>query len=185
MSAATIGRVQRPNSNPYFTFQSGPQEGAITVEGSTDLPNKAKQLVFTDFHPVFENSGPDAIRPQGREGRVTFPVHTPGDIARLRIHTFYRARDARDAWDVQVPFDGGKTFRSIDRLTGPYVMMGKASAATDVPRGGFRPVKATCVWDENGAEKRHEHIAAKPAETYTIQCAAQPVMKSLIVELAR
>ena len=199
-----------------ITFQSGPQEGTITVEGSTDLHNKAKQLVFTDFHPGFENSGPDAIRPQGREGSVTFPVHTPGDIARLRIHTFYRARDAKDAWEVQVSFDGGKTFRSIDRLTGPFVMMGKAVVATDVPRGtrdalvrytgtqvntavvlnfridadyleprgGFRPVKVTYVWDENGAEKRHEHIAAKPGETYTIHCATQPVMKSLIVELA-
>lgn len=200
-----------------ITFQSGPQEGTITLEGSTDLHNKGKQLIFTDFHPTAENCEPGAIRPKGRNGSVTFPIHTPGDIARVRIHTFYRARDVKDAWDVQISFDGGKTFRTIERLTGPYKMMGKAVVATDVPRGtrealvrytgtqvntavvlnfridadytepdgGFRPVKVTYVWDENGAEKRDEHIAAKPAETYTIQCAAKPVMKSLIVELAR
>ena len=51
------------------------------------------------------------------------------------------------------------------------------------PRGGFRPVKVTCVWDEGGVEKRDEHIATKAAETCTIQCAAKPVMKSLVVEL--
>lgn len=164
-----------------------------------------------------QSRGWTLIRPKGRSGSVTFPIHTPGDIARVRIHTFYRARDAKDAWDVQVSFDGGKTFRTIDRLTGPCKMMGKAVVATDVPRGtrdalvrytgtqvntavvlnfridadyvepdgGFRPVKVTYVWDENGTEKRNEHIATKPAETYTIQCAAKPVMKSLIVELAR
>ena len=199
-----------------IAFSAGPQEGTITLEGSTDLHNKAKQLVFTDFHPATENLEAGAIRPKGREGSITFPVHTPGDIARLRLHTFYRARDAKDAWDVQVSFDGGKSFRSVDRLTGPYKMMGKSTVVADVPRGtrdalvryagtqvntaavlnfridadyteplgGFRPVKVTYVWDEGGVERRDEHIAAKPTESYTIQCAAKPVMKSLAVELA-
>jgi hypothetical protein len=53
------------------------------------------------------------------------------------------------------------------------------------PGGGFSPVKVTYVWDENGAEKRDVHTASKPDETYTLQCTASPVMKSLIVELAR
>jgi hypothetical protein len=200
-----------------ITFQSGPQEGTITLEGSTDLQNKGKQLVFTDFHPTIENCVPGSIMPKGREGSVTFPVQTPGDLARLRIHTFYRARDAKDAWEVQVSFDGGRTFRAIDRLTGPYKMMGKAMVAENVPPGtrqalvryagtqvntaavlnfridadyiepdgGFRPVKVTYLWEENGAEKRHELIAAQPRETYRIQCGAKPVMKSIVLELAR
>jgi hypothetical protein len=199
-----------------ITFQSGPQEGTITLEASTDLHNKGRQLVYTDFHPTIVNCEPDSIRPKGREGSITFPIHTPGDLARLRIHTFYRARDAKDAWEVQVSFDGGKTFRSIERLTGPYKMMGKAVVAGDVPpgtrdalvryvgtqvntavvlnfridadyvepTGGFRPVKVTYLWDENGAEKRNEFIATKPAESYTITCAAKPLMKSIVLELA-
>ncbi len=199
-----------------ITFGAGPQEGTITLEGSTDLQNKSKQLVFTDFHPAAENLEAVSIRPKGREGSITFPVHTPGDIVRLRLHTFYRARDAKDAWEVQVSFDGGKTFRSVDNLTGPFKMMGKSTVVAEVPRGtrdaliryvgtqvntlavlnfridadyaeprgGFRPVKVTYVWDEGGVEKRDEHIATKPTETYIIQCAAKPVMKSLVVELA-
>ncbi len=52
------------------------------------------------------------------------------------------------------------------------------------PSAGFRPVKITYVWDEAGAEKRDIHIAKSPKDAYTIKCAAAPLMKSLIVELA-
>jgi len=52
------------------------------------------------------------------------------------------------------------------------------------PAGGFRPVKITYVWDEAGVEKRDVHIARSPKDTYTIKCAAAPLMKSLILELA-
>lgn len=52
------------------------------------------------------------------------------------------------------------------------------------PAGGFRPVKITYVWDEAGAEKRHVHVAQSPTDTYTIQCAAAPLMKSILLELA-
>ena len=51
------------------------------------------------------------------------------------------------------------------------------------PCGGFRPVKTTYVWEENGEQKRHEHVAKRPNETYEITCAGTPVMKSLTVEL--
>jgi hypothetical protein len=50
--------------------------------------------------------------------------------------------------------------------------------------GGFRPVKITYVWTENGEEKKHVHIAKQPNETYTIDCATKPVMVSYTVELA-
>jgi hypothetical protein len=52
-----------------------------------------------------------------------------------------------------------------------------------LPNGGFRPVKVTYIWDENGAEKTDVHIARQATETYTIDCATKPTMKSLIVEL--
>jgi hypothetical protein len=51
------------------------------------------------------------------------------------------------------------------------------------PHGGARPVKITYVWDENGTEKTDVHLATKENETYSIECAAKPTMKSLIVEL--
>ncbi len=52
------------------------------------------------------------------------------------------------------------------------------------PHGGFRPIRTTYVWEEGGVEKRHEHVATKPQETYTITCGDAPVMKALTVELA-
>ena len=52
------------------------------------------------------------------------------------------------------------------------------------PRGGFRRVKVTYVWEETGVEKRHTRIAKARNETYNITCKQPPLMKSLVVELA-
>jgi hypothetical protein len=52
------------------------------------------------------------------------------------------------------------------------------------PHGGFAPVKVTYLWEENGAPKEDVHIAKSADETYTIHCAAKPVMKSIVLELA-
>src|SRR5207245_3500035 len=52
------------------------------------------------------------------------------------------------------------------------------------PLGGFRPVQVTYVWEEEGQAKRNVFVAKKPEETYTITCAAKPLMKSIALELA-
>jgi hypothetical protein len=52
------------------------------------------------------------------------------------------------------------------------------------PRGGFRPVRVTYAWEENGTAKEHVHVARAANETYPIRCAAKPVMKSIGLELA-
>ncbi len=52
------------------------------------------------------------------------------------------------------------------------------------PRGGFRPVKITYLWEEGGLEKQDIHVANSPRETYQIICQAKPAMKSMILELA-
>lgn len=52
------------------------------------------------------------------------------------------------------------------------------------PSGGFRPVKVTYAWEEDGRPCRHVHVARRPQETYTVRCAGRPVMRSLTVELA-
>jgi hypothetical protein len=52
------------------------------------------------------------------------------------------------------------------------------------PAGGFRPVKITYVWDEDGKPKSDVHVAAQPQETYTITCGPKTVVKSFAVELA-
>jgi hypothetical protein len=151
------------------------------------------------------------------KGSIVFPIETPADMVRLRFGCHYRARDAADGWDMQVSFDDGKTFKTIDRAGGPSKGNCKYLSVSDIPAGtrkalvrfsgqqrntacifdfridadykepagGFAPVKITYVWEENGQEKKDEHVASKAEDTYTIECAGKPTMKSLIVELAR
>jgi len=52
------------------------------------------------------------------------------------------------------------------------------------PHGGFRPVKITYLWEENGIAKQDVHIAKSPQETYAITCITTPLMKSIVLELA-
>jgi len=201
-----------------ITFSAGPQEGTVTIEGSTNESAKGKQLLFGDFHPTMEGLEPAGIRVGNTgKGSIVFPIETPADMVRLRFGCHYRARDAADGWDMQISFDDGKTFKTIDRAGGPSKGNCKYLSVSDIPAGtrkalvrfsgqqrntacifdfridadykepagGFAPVKITYVWEENGQEKKDEHVASKAEDTYTIECAGKPTMKSLIVELAR
>jgi hypothetical protein len=60
----------------------------------------------------------------------------------------------------------------------------RISADYREPFGGFQPVKVTYLWDENGLPKQDVRIFKNPTETYHIHCAAKPLMKSLVMELA-
>lgn len=155
------------------------------------------------------------MRVEGK-GSITFPIATPGEMTRLRVNAFYRARDKRDGYDVEVSFDDGETFQPVLQLAGPIPATSRHFTITDVPpgtkeaqlrfnghtvnttmffglridadyrqpHGGFRPVKITYVWEEDGKPQSHEHVATRPEETYTIRCGAQTVVKSFTVELA-
>ena len=50
---------------------------------------------------------------------------------------------------------------------------------------GFRPVKITYQWEENGQKKEGVHVASKPTETYSINCSTKPLMKAIVLELAQ
>ncbi len=45
-------------------------------------------------------------------------------------------------------------------------------------------MRVTYVYDEAGAEKRAVRVMKAPTESWTIDCAEKPVMKSLVLELA-
>ena len=83
----------------------------------------------------------------------------------------------KDAAKALVRFTGkstaGNTLRSF-RIDADYT----------TPTFGFRPVKVTYSWMQDGQEKRDEHIASKEEETYKIVCDAKPTMKSISMELA-
>jgi len=52
------------------------------------------------------------------------------------------------------------------------------------PFGGFRPVRVTYSWEENGQPKQDVHVVRRQQESYSITCASKPVMKSIVLELA-
>jgi hypothetical protein len=199
-----------------ITFEAGPPEGTVTIEGAVDVAQKNKQLVYTDFHPEVYGFEPNLFIGPGGKGSITFPVTTPGELVRLRFGAQYRARDPKDGIDYQVSFDRGRSWKTVDRAAGPtagdckYVVFADVPAGTRSalvrysgtnrnatgivnfridadyrePHGGFRPVKVTYAWDEDGQPKQDVHVARQPRETYTINCAGKPVMKSIVLELA-
>ena len=201
-----------------MSFSTAPQEGTVTIDTQTNPElQQGKQVYYMDYDPVLDGLGEQYMRvgDTGR-GEATFHIATPGDMTRLRFGGHYRARDARDGWDLSVSFDGGDTFVSVDRFEGPtqgrcqYVTVEDVPAGTREallrwsgqqynttcvfnlridadyvePHGGFRPVKVTYLWSEGGVDKEDVHIAKAPEETYHIECAGEPRMKSIILELA-
>jgi len=195
---------------------SADNEGTITVEGSTQKENKGKQVLYSDFHPKEENITEPMLTVQGTNGWVEFPIATPGAMKRLRVFSFYRAKSEQDKWQVSASFDGGKTYRELGVMEGPFKAMEKKFVVEDVPadtkgalvrfagtqkdgsllfnvridadytepQGGFRPIKVAYAWEENGVEKRDAHVAKKAGESWKINCAGKPLMKSYSVELA-
>ena len=123
-----------------IAFSAGPQEGTVTIEGSSNVANKGRQLVYTDFHPELRNMKSNLlIDPAKPRGELAYRLETPGDMTCLHIATHYRARDPRGGWDVQVSFDGGKTFKTVSRCAGPVVGFGNFVEVTDIPPRTRRP----------------------------------------------
>ena len=122
-----------------MTFSAGPQEGTITIEGSTEpeTARKEGQLAIAAFKPKL-NGVNEQLRMTSAAGDATFDVETPGEMTRLRISVGWRARDAAgDGWEVQSSYDGGKTFKTI----GNGVLKGGSRGesgyvlASDIPAG--------------------------------------------------
>jgi len=118
-----------------ITFTSGDPEGTITLEGSFDPNDRDKTLLYTDFHPTLDSIGGAPLQLSASAGSITFPVHTPGDLVRLRFGTFHRLRDAGDTWQYRVSFDGGATWTTARSLQGPVLGDGAYVVFEAVPPG--------------------------------------------------
>ena len=179
-----IQHSQRPlpalaQGDNKITFSAGPQEGTITVQGSTNAKNRDRNLYVMDFQPQVSDklAIEPFIRPKADGASLTFPVTTPGEMTRLRIGVCYRARDVRDLWLVQASFDGGKTFREVGKLKGPYQGMGKYIVVEDIPTSTRSALvrflgteRNTCVlFDERiSADYKEPHGGFAPVKiTYT------------------
>jgi hypothetical protein len=104
-----------------ISFSAGPHEGTITLEGAMSVHNRDKErnLFYKAFHPeMLGGIRTDGLLINGK-GAAIFPIATPGDMTRLRMNAFWRARDKRDGYDVDLSFDGGKTYKPFTKLAGP------------------------------------------------------------------
>ncbi|MBA3709558.1 MAG: hypothetical protein H0W83_12150, partial [Planctomycetes bacterium] len=200
-----------------ISFSSESQEGTVTIEGSTGSENKGKQVLITDFHPTMNGiEMTNLLDLTANHGDITFPIEAPADIVRLRFGCHYRARAENEGFDLQVSFDGGKTFTTVGHAGGPGSRMDKWLTCSEVPKGtkkalvryagtettaaclfniridadyvephgGFRPIKVTYRWQEDGQDKTDVHVASKPDETWTITCGKKPKMGAIVLELA-
>jgi hypothetical protein len=100
-----------------IAFSAGPHEGTIVIEGTTGTQYGDKQVALADFDPSLKGVEEKFYRVTGRPAEVVLPISMPGDVTRLTPGGHFRLRDKADRWDMQVSFDGGKTFKTVD--TGP------------------------------------------------------------------
>ncbi|HVE38987.1 MAG TPA: hypothetical protein VNM14_03810 [Planctomycetota bacterium] len=196
-----------------LTFSAGPAESTVTVEGSVNGDAKGKNVLYTDFHPEangmegcwFQGKG-DITFPVATPGDMTrlrfgtqFRARDGKDGIDYQV-SFDGGKTWKAAGRAAGPTPGDcqyVTFSDVPAGTreAKVRFSGTSRNATGFlnlridadykePAGGFRPVKVTYRWDEDGKAKEQVFVAKKADETWTVTCAAKPVMKSVVMELA-
>ncbi len=123
-----------------IAFSAGSPEGTIALEGAGPK-FRGKQVTYEELGAVLTKIDRDKVEkggpwvPQGPTGDITFPIETPGDLLRLRFGCSYKAGSKDEGWDLQVSFDDGKTFKTVDRASGPTRMGSKWTTFSEIPRG--------------------------------------------------
>jgi len=119
-----------------ITFSSGPSQGTLTIEGNTRTAHP-HILNVREFHPRMDGvaSNQYGLIMTAGNGSVTFPIETHGDITRLRFGCHYRARSAKDGWNLDVSWDEGKSWHTVDRAAGPVVGSCKYVSLDKIPAG--------------------------------------------------
>ena len=133
----------------------GAAEGTITIEGATSGGRRGNAPLLADFDPLIDGLEGSPLQPSGGKGTITFRVVTPGDLVRIRFGCHYRARDPKDGIDLQVSFDGGRTFATVGSCPGGVAGNCWQVTADQVPRGArsalvryaARQVNTTCLFD--------------------------------------
>jgi hypothetical protein len=118
-----------------ISFSTGPAEGTVTIEAATDPAVAGQALTYRNFHPTLVNMADAPLAISGDQGSITYAIDTPGDLKRLRMGGFYRAVDARDAWDFRVSFDDGQSFVEVAEVHGPTAGDTRYFTLADVPPG--------------------------------------------------
>jgi hypothetical protein len=114
-----------------ITFSCGPQEGTATYEGSM-AADTGKQVCHMAYHPQLSGLAADMLR---GTGDAVYTLNAPGDILRLRMNCGYRARDAKDKYDVSVACGNESDFKPVETLNGPTSGNTKYFTYGSVPSG--------------------------------------------------
>jgi hypothetical protein len=103
-----------------IAFSAGPAEGTVTVEGATVRTSMHNQLAVMECHPTLDGMEltDNDLRLTRNGGSVTFPVETPGDMARIRFGMGYETEDPINSWDLLVSFDDGKIWHKAGNASG-------------------------------------------------------------------
>jgi hypothetical protein len=196
-----------------LAFSAGPPESTVTIEGSTSDSAKGRNLLGDDFHPEktgmdgwwFQGKGSltYSVATPGDLTRLRFGAHYRARDAKDGID-FLVSFDAGKTWKKVGRADGPTPgnclyittsevpagtreakirFEGTSRNATGFLNL-RIDADYREPAGGFRPVKVTYRWDEDGKPKEQVFVAKKPEETWTITCAVKPLMKSIVMELA-
>ena len=107
--------------------------------------------------PTLNNVNPQLLRVEGEPAEVTFADrHARRHDAAAVRRPLPGPRQARP-WDVQVSFDGGQTFRTVDAYVGPTQGKCQYTTVADVPAG----TRAAVIrWSRHTAEYHLPVLAA-------------------------
>jgi len=122
--------------NNTIRFSCGPPQGTLAIEGNTRTVHPSI-LNVREFRPQTDRvvSNQYGLLMTAGHGSVTFPIQTPGDITRLRFGCHYRARSPKDGWNLDVSWDGGRSWHTVDRAAGPVVGSCKFVCFDEIPAG--------------------------------------------------
>jgi hypothetical protein len=134
-----------------LSFSTG-NEGTITVEGSQIEKGRGKQVMLSDFKPTVNGITliGDMIEKQPHTD-LTFPIETPGDITRVRFGFTGRVGEKKDEWLLQVSFDEGKTYKTVNSMKGPARFASKFTTFSDVPAGARKVLVRFAIENPNTA----------------------------------
>ncbi|MCW8131146.1 MAG: hypothetical protein KIS92_12425 [Planctomycetota bacterium] len=170
-----------------ITFNAGAAEGTVVYEGNTDPKAAAakKVVALMDYKPAMQGLQPHLLMVgDSGKGEGILNVETPGVMTRLRVNAHWRARDARDGYEVSVSFDEGKTWKAVEKLEGPTPACTKYFTIESVPAGtkkaqlkfAGRQVNTTCLFDLCiHADYKEPHGGFRPVKiTYLWEEGGQP-----------
>ena len=153
-------------------------KGSGSITFPVETPGDLKRLRFGCFYWSYTPADKWNLEVSFDDGQ-TWRTAAKGD-AEGRFHGLWTTysdvpKDVRKALVRYSGTGNGSTFLANFRIDADYAE----------PAGGFRPVRTTYEWSEDGVARKDVHVSYAPRDVWVIVCPKKPLMKSLVVELAQ